>query len=248
MITHLLNPILNLQGWEAYTLVGVLVFAEASVMLGFIFPGETAVILGGVVASRGHVNIVALIVLTVTCAIAGDSVGYLVGERWGQRLLATRLLRQRQHLLDPIFDQLNRRGALAVFLARFTAFLRAVVPGLAGISSMRYRVFLPANALGGAVWGTAFCLLGYFVGSTYTRVEHVSGIASDILLGLIAATIVVVFLRHRRRERGRAVEAGGTAGAARAAGSAGAAGAAGTARFPEAGPEEGAPPSAAVEH
>jgi membrane protein DedA with SNARE-associated domain len=184
-------------------LVGAFVFAEAAILIGFIFPGETAVILGGVVASRGHINIVVLIVVVVLCAIAGDSVGYLVGQRWGTRLLDLPLLRRRRRLIDRIADQLNRRGGIAVFVARFTAFLRAVVPGLAGMSDMHYRVFLPANAAGGVVWGTPFCLLGYFVGSAYARLESISSLASDILLGLI----VVVIVRGRRKERAELAEA-----------------------------------------
>jgi membrane protein DedA with SNARE-associated domain len=201
MIIRLLDPILNLHGWEAYALVGALVFAEASILLGFIFPGETAVILGGVVASRGHVNIAALIILVVACAIAGDSVGYLVGQKWGHRLLESRPLRTRRRLLDGVLQQLNRRGALAVVVARFTAFLRAVVPGLAGMSTMPYRVFLPANVIGGVLWGTAFCLLGYFVGNAYTRLEHTSSIVSDVLLGLVLVVVVIFSIRRRRRER-----------------------------------------------
>jgi membrane-associated protein len=201
MITHLLNPLLNLHGWEAYSLVGALVFAEASILIGFFFPGETAVILGGVTASRGHTNIVILIVVVVLCAIVGDSVGYLVGDKFGRRLLNTRLLRKRRRLLDAVFKQLNRRGAIAVFLSRFTAFLRAAVPGLAGISRMPYRIFLPANAAGGLLWGTGFCLLGYALGNAYTKVEHASGIASDILLGLIAVVIIFLVIRRRRREK-----------------------------------------------
>ena len=206
MISHLLDPLLNLHGLEAYALVGALVFAEASILLGFVFPGETAVILGGVVASRGHVNIVILIVVVVVCAISGDSVGYLVGQKWGRRLLEVRLLRNRQRLLSAAIDQLNRRGGLAVFVGRFTAFLRAVVPGLAGLSSMPYRIFLPANAAGGIVWGTAFCLLGYFVGHAYTKVENVSSIASDVLLGLIAVVVVFLLIRRIRQERPDAPE------------------------------------------
>ena len=201
MIARLLDPLLNLHGWEAYALVGALVFAEAAILLGFFFPGETAVIIGGVIASRGHINIVILIVIVVICAIAGDSVGYLVGDKWGRRLLETRVLRKRQRILTTVFDQLNRRGAITVFVARFTAFLRAVVPGLAGISSMPYRIFLPANAAGGLVWGTAYCLLGYLLGNAYTKVESASGIASDILLGLILVVVVVFSIRRRRREK-----------------------------------------------
>jgi membrane protein DedA with SNARE-associated domain len=207
MLLRLLDPILNLHGWEAYALVAAFVFCEAAIMIGFIFPGETAVILGGVVASRGHINIIALIAVVVVCAVAGDSVGYLVGKKWGHRLLDTRLLRRRSQVLDRISDQLNRRGAIAVFIARFTAFLRAVVPGLAGMSEMRYRIFFPANAAGGVIWGTAFCLLGYFVGNAYRRLESVSSLASDILLGLIVLVVVVLVIRGRRKERAEMAEA-----------------------------------------
>ncbi len=198
MIGRLLHPILSLHGWEAYALVGVLVFAEASIMLGFIFPGETAVILGGVLASQDRINIVALVILVVVCAIAGDSVGYYVGKRWGQRLLQVRVLKKRERILNRSLEELNRRGALAVFVARFSAFLRAVVPGLSGTSAMRYRTFVPANAAGGLIWGTGFCLLGYFVGQ---KVEGVSGIASYVLLGLLVVAVVVLSVRRRRRER-----------------------------------------------
>jgi membrane-associated protein len=201
VISHLLDPLLNLHGWEAYALVGALVFSEAAILIGFVFPGETAVIVGGVAASRGHVNIVTLIVVVVACGIGGDSVGYLVGRKFGQRLLDVRPLRNRQHLLRAALDQLKRRGAVAVVVGRFTAFLRAVVPGLAGMSSMPYRIFLPANAAGGILWGTGFCLLGYFVGHAYTKVEHASGIASDVLLGLIVVVIVLLFIRRRHREQ-----------------------------------------------
>jgi membrane-associated protein len=144
---------------------------------------------------------VILIIVVVSCGIAGDSVGYLVGDKWGRRLLETRFLRKRRRILNAVFTQLNRRGAVAVFVSRFTAFLRAAVPGLAGISGMPYRVFLPANAAGGLVWGTSFCLLGYVVGHAYTKVEHASGIASDILLGLIAVVIIALVIRRRRREK-----------------------------------------------
>lgn len=198
MIGRLLHPILSLNGWEAYALVGVLVFAEAAIMLGFVFPGETAVILGGVLASKDQINIVGLIVVVVACAIVGDSVGYYVGQRWGQRLLATRPLAKRQRIVDRSLQELNRRGALAVFLARFSAFLRAVIPGLAGTSAMHYRTFLPANAAGGLVWGTGFCLLGYYVGQ---KVESASGVASYILLGLLLLAEVGLSVHRRRQER-----------------------------------------------
>jgi membrane protein DedA with SNARE-associated domain len=198
VISKLLQPLLSLHGWEAYLLVGVLVAAEASVMLGFVFPGETAAILGGVVASKGGVSVAGMTVCVVLCAIVGDSIGYWVGDKWGDKLLSIGPLKKRQRGIDAAMDQLRRRGATAVFVGRFTAFLRAVIPGLAGLSKMRYRIFLPANAAGGICWGVLFVLLGYFVGE---RVEKATGIASDILLGLIVVVIVVLVIRHRRRDK-----------------------------------------------
>ena len=208
MISKLLQPLLNLHGWEAYLLVGVLVAAEASVMLGFVFPGETAAILGGVLASKGGVSLAGMTVCVVLCAIVGDSIGYWVGDKWGDRLLKVGPLKKRQKGIGVALDQLRRRGATAVFVGRFTAFLRAVIPGLAGLSKMRYRIFLPANASGGIVWGVLFVLLGYFVGE---KVEQATGIASDLLLGLIVVVIVVLFIRHRRKEK-RLFEGPATAG------------------------------------
>jgi membrane protein DedA with SNARE-associated domain len=198
VIDRLLQPLLSLHGWQAYTLVGLLVFAEAAVMLGFVFPGETAAILGGVLASKGGVNLEGILAVVVVCAIVGDSVGYAVGERWGRQLLQLGPLRKRQKGLDAALDQLNRRGPVAVFVARFSAFLRAVVPGLAGMSSMHYRTFLAANAAGGLCWGVLYVLLGYFVGQS---VEKATGIASDVVLGLIFVVIVVLVVRHHRKAK-----------------------------------------------
>jgi len=198
VISRLLHPLLSLHGWQAYALIGLLVFAEDAVMLGFVFPGETAAILGGVLASKGGVALPFIVVTVVLCAIVGDSVGYEIGARWGHQLLQVGPLRKRQKGVQTALDQLKRRGPVAVFVARFSAFLRAVVPGLAGMSEMHYPVFLASNALGGICWGTLYVLLGYFVGQ---KVEQASGIASYVLLGVIAVVIVVLFVRHRRRSK-----------------------------------------------
>ena len=92
-----------------------------------------------------------------------------------------------------------------MFLGRFTAFLRAVMPGLAGVSRMHYRRFLVANALGGLVWGVAFCLFGYYGGSQLTKIEKYSGWVSIALVALLVVTVLGVhyarkIARKRRQE------------------------------------------------
>ena len=218
MVSRLLHPLLSLHGWQAYALIGLLVFAEDAVMLGFVFPGETAAILGGVLASRGGVSLGWILVVVVLCAIVGDSVGYAIGDKWGHQLLRLGPLKKREKGIASALDLLRRRGAVAVFVGRFSAFLRAVVPGLAGMSKMHYRIFLPANALGGLCWGTIFVLLGYFVGQS---VEKISGYASDAVLGIIVVVIVILFVRHRRREERDVIGAAEPAEPADAGGAAG---------------------------
>ncbi len=200
LITDILNRILNLPPWLVFVVVGLLVFAEAAVFFGFIFPGETAVILGGVVASGGNVNIIALTSLVVVCAIAGDSVGYWVGSTFGERVLKVKILESRRGAIDGALELLRRRGGIAVFLGRFTAFLRAVMPGLAGASRMHYRTFLAANAIGGVVWGVTFTLLGYFLGNAYHRAEKYASWVSMTLLIIVVLVATGLFVRTRIKE------------------------------------------------
>ena len=172
----IIDAIQSLPPAAAYAIIFALVFGEAAVFLGFVLPGETAVVLGGFLASTGHLEIVVLCVMVFVAAVLGDTVGYEVGKKFGPRVhrasgscadIAPASTRPRY--------MLRERGGPAVFMGRFTAFFRAVMPGLAGLSRMRYRTFLPWNALGGLVWGVGFCLLGYFAGSSYERVASEIG-------------------------------------------------------------------------
>jgi membrane-associated protein len=200
VLSFLLERIQSLPGSLVYGLVALLVFGEAAFFIGFVLPGETAVIVAGVVASRGHVNVVLLCILVVVAAIAGDSVGYAVGAKYGHRLLALKILQSRRESLDRTLDALSRRGITYVFIGRFTAFLRAVIPGLAGMSRLHYRRFFAANAAGALIWGVLYTLLGYFAGHALDSIEKYSGWAASGLLVIFIAIIVVVHLRHKRRD------------------------------------------------
>ncbi|HEV3327789.1 MAG TPA: DedA family protein [Acidimicrobiales bacterium] len=200
-MSFIIDGLTSLPPGVVYLVVGLLVFGEAAVFLGFVLPGETAVIVGGFIASQGKVNVVALCVVVVVAAILGDSVGYLVGKTYGTRLLDVRILARRRAGIDRALVGLERRGATYVFLGRFTAFFRAVVPGLAGMSNLRYRRFLVANAAGGLLWGVGYTLLGYFAGHAYKKVESYSTYAAIGFAALVIGLVVVVSIRGRRRER-----------------------------------------------
>ena len=199
IVSYLLSEIHRLPGLLVYGLVTLLVFGEAALFIGFVLPGETAVLVAGVVASQGHVNVVVVAALVVAAAITGDSVGYLVGRRYGESLMKLPVLRHRRAALDRALEGLRRRGPIYVFIGRFTAFLRAVMPGLAGMSRMNYRRFFVANALGGVIWGISFTLLGYFAGTALTRIEkYASWAGLSVLIAMIIFFVVFHFVKKRR--------------------------------------------------
>src|SRR5260370_15372474 len=197
------DRILSLPGWLVLALVFAFRALEASAFVGFVSPGEIAGSLGGAAASRGTVPLWAVIAAAVSGAIIGDSVGYLIGRRWGTHLLhgpLGRLQVIRNHLdknLDSARAYVQRRKGRAVFFGRFTAALRVLVPGLAGISEVHYPTFLVYNVAGGALWGAGFAVLGYLAGASYHRVEHIAGQAGLVLLGIIVAGLIPSLpLRH----------------------------------------------------
>jgi len=199
IVSYLLHEIHRLPTGLTYALVTVLVFGEAALFIGFVLPGETAVLVAGVAASQGHVNIVVVCALVVAAAIVGDSVGFAIGHRYGERLMHLRILRRRRTALERALEGLRRRGPIYVFIGRFTAFLRAVMPGLAGMSRMNYRRFLIANATGGVLWGVAFSLLGYFAGSALTRIEkYASWLGLAVLILLVLFFVLYHFVKKRR--------------------------------------------------
>jgi membrane-associated protein len=204
-VTSLLEQLLHVPAPAVLAVVGALVFAEAAVFLGFVFPGETAVLLGGFLASTGRLSVVVLGIVVVAAAIAGDSVGYEVGRRFGPRLLGRRMFGRQEHRVERARAFLDGRGASAVFVGRFTAFLRAVTPGLAGLSGMRYRRFLFFNAVGGVVWGVGCTLAGYLAGSSYESVARYLGRGGAAGAALVVVVAVVVWRIGKRRRRDREV-------------------------------------------
>ncbi len=198
----LVDAILHVTPVLAYLLITALVFAEDALFIGFILPGETAAILGGVLASQHHLQLWLIMVLVILAAVTGDSVGYEVGRHYGPRILHLRLLQKRRQKLDAARDFLARRGGAAVFLGRFTAFFRAVMPALAGLSRMPYRRFLLFNAAGGLIWGAAAVLLGYFAGNAYLAVAKSLGHAITLtVLGAAVLAVITWHIRQRRKTR-----------------------------------------------
>ncbi len=188
----------------ALVLVAALVLpaVEASALVGLVVPGETAVFVAGVVAHGGRLPLAAVIAAAAVGAVVGDQVGYRIGRRWGPGLVG-RLPARLQARSAQVTDLVARRGRWAVLLGRWTALLRALVPGVAGASGMAQRDFAVFNVVGGVTWAAAIASLGYGAGAAYAsvlaRVNHASEIAVAVVVVLV---VTWVLLRRVLRRRG----------------------------------------------
>jgi membrane-associated protein len=195
-----LTDLSNTLGTWTYALVAGLAFLETGAFVGLIAPGETAIVLGGVVAAEGEVSLAVILPLAWLAAALGDLASFWLGKRLGRRFLlahgprlgvtATRLER-----VEGFFD---RHGPKAILAGRFIGIVRAVAPFLAGASGMRLRAFLPWSLLGTAVWATTFTLVGY-------AFSHSFGAAADALTHgtLAVAVLAVAALAWRQHRRSR---------------------------------------------
>ncbi len=187
-----------------YVIAGLLAFGEAAIMIGLVLPGETALLVAGFGAHQGWIGLGPMIAVAVGSAIAGDSVGYELGRRFGPALRSSRLGRRvGARRWDTTTDFLNRHGGKAVLLGRFTAVLRALTPGAAGMARMAYlRTFLPWNVAGGVMWGAGCVLLGYGFSASLATVGRYLTYGPLLLIVLLIAVLVVVKVRRRRSGSG----------------------------------------------
>ena len=211
VVASISDLILRLPAGVALFIVFLLPALESSAFVGFVFPGEIAVLLGGVLASQGKFPLWAAIAAAVFGAILGDSIGYEIGKRWGDRILHASfgrvplIRRELDKHLATARDYVRRRGPHAVFVGRFTAALRVLVPGLSGMAELPYPTFLLFNALGAVIWGTTFVVLGYLAGAAWHRVAADATRAGLVLLALVLLGLLTGRTLRAAREHGEMV-------------------------------------------
>ncbi len=210
-VEHFIEDLGQALGPWTYALVAVMAFLETGAFVGLVAPGETTILVGGVVAGQGEINLFALIAIVWFCAVAGDVTSFLLGRKLGRGFLEqhgsrVKITPERLVQVESFFD---RHGGKAILIGRFVGLVRAVAPFIAGSSGMSLRRFLPYDIIGAGLWGTTFCVLGYVFWQSFGTVASYAGRGAfalgTVIVVVVGAIAAYRFLRVREnRERAHA--------------------------------------------
>jgi membrane-associated protein len=181
-----------------YLLIGVIIFVETGILLGFFLPGDSILFSAGLVAAaHGEVNIVILVSVIFIAAFFGDQIGFVLGRLVGRPYLERHNSPRIQSMIARSERFYEQTGWWAVVAARFFPWIRTFVPPIAGISKMNYYKFLSANALGALLWGVGITLAGYYA-ATLPWVKTSSYAIAAFFITASVVSSLVNYLRHRR--------------------------------------------------
>lgn len=180
----------------AFIALNIIIFTETGLLIGFFLPGDSLLVTTGIVAYSSGWSLPLLMTTLCISAIAGDSVGYLIGYRAGPKLfIKERSLLFRREYLFRAQEFYERHGGKTIVIARFIPILRTFCPVVAGIGKMRYRRFLSYNIFGGIGWICSMLTLGYLLPWKLNPIlKDVFGPEFQIQKYLTVVILVVVFL------------------------------------------------------
>jgi membrane protein DedA with SNARE-associated domain len=202
MLENLLTAIDHVGPW-AYFIVFALVILESSAFVGLVVPGEVVTVFAGFLAYNGTLRLTPLLSLVATGAILGYLLGFELGRRVPRTWVLAKLGRfgLRAEHLDRAEDFFRRHGGKTVLIARFSPFLRAIVPFVAGTLRLRYPVFVFYWIVGGLAWACELVLLGYLAGASWRVAVRWIGRGGMTLLAIIVVVAIVFWLLRRWRRK-----------------------------------------------
>lgn len=186
-------------GVYTYALVGAFAFLETGAGVGLIAPGELVVILGGVSAGQGEIELVPLVAIVWACAVAGDVTSYVLGRRLGSDFLvrhgpAVGITHGRLEQVERFFDA---HGGKTIILGRFVGLVRALAPFIAGASRMSAGRFIAYTAVAAGLWSATFCLLGFAFWQSLDQLIAITQ-QGTLALGVVIAVGVAAIVVYRR--------------------------------------------------
>ena len=212
-----LDPEMLINGFGPWALLGVcaIVFAETGLLVGFLLPGDTLLVITGLFVFFDIITIdIWWVALAIgLAAFAGGEVGYLIGHRLGPRVFE----RKESGLFSVKNVQRTnaffaRFGGFAVIAARFVPIVRTFAPVAAGVGHMDYRKYSLFNFIGAMVWGAGLTFFGYFLGYIPPLADFVRAYIDLILIGAVVVTLIPTIYHYVQAtvKSRREARAGGT--------------------------------------
>ena len=176
----------------------IIVFAESGLLIGFFLPGDSLLFIAGILAPTFGINILVIAAGGALMAILGDSLGYMIGKKFGPVVFA----KEKSLLFNPqnaerAKSYFEKKGPSSIILARFIPVIRAFVPVVAGVGKMDYKTFVSYNIIGGLIWGAGLPLLGFYFGSKVPNIDHYLLPIVLVITILSVAPIAVSFIKSR---------------------------------------------------
>lgn len=186
--------------------IGLIVFAESGLLVGFFLPGDTLLFTAGFFAGQGVVPLFGLIITVVLAAIIGDNVGYEIGKRTGPKLFhKEESMFFRKEYIDKAQAFYEKHGGKTVIMARFVPIVRTFAPVVAGVGKMSHKRFFMFNVIGGTIWGAGVVLLGFWLGSKIPNIDkYLLPVILTAMFFSLSPTILHLskeLLRKRRTNR-----------------------------------------------
>ncbi|MCW5960093.1 MAG: VTT domain-containing protein [Pyrinomonadaceae bacterium] len=193
----IIDTLLNWLGVYVYFGLIFIIFAETGLAIGFFLPGDSLLVVAGLFAAAGKLNIWIMLVTLFIAAVVGDAVGYYSGRKIGPAIFS----RPKSRFFNPEHLKkahafYEKHGGKTIIIARFVPIVRTFAPIVAGAAKMTYRDFFVFNVVGGFFWVTSMLLAGYYLGGVVEIiVQNWFGVANFKLEDHIdKVVIVVVFL------------------------------------------------------
>jgi membrane-associated protein len=168
-------------------LLGLIIFGESGMFIGFFFPGDTLLLSAGVFAAAGKLNLLGVIIVVAIAAILGDNTGYHIGKRYGKKLFCKPdgAVFRKEHITQAKLFY-DKYGSKTMLFAHFIPVVRTFAPATAGAGEMDYKSFVLFDAIGDTAWAIIVTLIGYYFGSKIHNLDHY------ILLAVLAVVITTL--------------------------------------------------------
>jgi len=192
----IIDYLLNWLGAYVYLGLIFIIFAETGLAIGFFLPGDSLLVVAGLFAAAGKLNLWIMLVTLFVAAVVGDAVGYYSGKKMGKAIFS----RPKSRFFNPKHLEkahafYEKYGGKTIIIARFVPIVRTFAPIVAGAADMTYKNFLAYNIFGGFLWVTSMLLAGYFLGGLVEQlVQNVFGIEGFKLEDHIDKVVIVIVL------------------------------------------------------